>query len=289
VKRILLATPRGFCMGVARGLRMLDDAVAQAQGTVYVRGEIVHNTVLVKQYKARGVVFVKEIDAVPEGGLVVFSTHGVAPRVRENAAKKGLTIVDATCPLVAKVHDEAVRFRDAGYSIVLIGDARHPEIIGVVGEAPEHIHVIRDERDFDKLAGIDESRVAWLSQTTLNVDDTQQIMEKLREKFPLLQDPAQASICYATTERQRAVRQIAPECDLFIVVGSAQSNNANKLVEVALQAGARRAVRVDAPEELDGVDFSDINTVGVTAGASVAEAQVESVVDYLEKKAGFYA
>jgi len=281
-KRALLVSPRGFCFGVERGIKILDDTLAHGQGTVYVRKEIVHNTVLVDHYKSLGVAFVDELDEIPEGSVAVFSTHGVAPSVRDEATRKNLTVVDATCPLVTKVHNEAVRFKEQGASIILVGDAAHPEVIGIMAEAPGNIHLVRYESDIGLLEGVDEKNVAWISQTTLNFDETEKIVERLREKYPLLQDPPQSDICYATRNRQLAVRNVASECDLFIAVGSEKSNNTNKLAEVALEAGARKAIRVDKPEELSGVDLSSIVTIGITSGVSVTEKQLEGVVAYLE-------
>lgn len=285
-KRILLASPRGFCFGVERAVRMLEDAIRREPGTVYVRQEIVHNTALVERFKALGAVVVDEVDQVPEGGVVVFSAHGVPPSVREQAARRRLRVVDTTCPMVDRVHREAVRLRERGYTIVLIGRAGHKEVLGIMGEAPEHIRFIQDESGVDGLCGIDGAHVAWLSQTTLNVDETMRIVRRLREKYPLLLDPPHACICRATRDRQLAVRSIAGACDLFVVVGSAASSNTQRLAEVALSAGAARAVRVDEPEELDGVDFSAVWTVGVSSGVSAADGQLARVLSYL-KKLGF--
>jgi 4-hydroxy-3-methylbut-2-enyl diphosphate reductase len=282
-KRVLKASPRGFCMGVERGIWLLDAAVKQEKGTVYVRKEIVHNTLLVSRFKSLGVVFVDELDEVPNGSTVVFSTHGVAPSVRKVAAEKNLKVIDATCPLVTKVHEEAIKFKNQGYTIVLIGIPNHPEVIGTSAEAPDVVQVIRDERDFDSLARIDASRVAWLSQTTLNADETQKIVEHLREKFPLLKDPPQTCVCYATKERQTAVKNIASRCDLFISVGSEKSSNTQRLAEVASESGAKQALRVDEAHELNNVDFSKVGIVGITSGVSVTEEQLESVIAYLRK------
>ena len=283
-KRVLLASPRGFCIGVERGINMLKDAIQKEQSPIYVRKEIVHNTVLIDYFKSLGVVFVDEVDEIPNGSVVVFSTHGVAPSVREKAREKNLKVIDATCPLVTKVHNEAIRFSELNYSIILVGDANHPEVIGVAAEAPNNIQVIRDENDFEKITGIDDSRIAWLSQTTLNFDDTQKIVGRLREKYPALQDPPQSDICYATRNRQIAARAIAEECDLFIAVGSKNSSNTNRLAEVASEAGANKAVRVDKPEELDNVDYSSVKTIGVSSGVSVTEEQLMGIIARLKEK-----
>ena len=282
-KRILLASPRGFCMGVARGVEMLGSALEKEKGTVYVRREIVHNVLLTEYFKTRGAVFVDELEEVPDGGTVVFSTHGVAPSVKSHAAQKNIKVIDATCPLVTKVHEQAVKFKNLNYEIILIGVPEHPEVVGTMAHAPDNIYLIRDERDFDKLSEIDGSRVAWLSQTTLNFDSVKKIIDRLRKKFPSLADPPQSCICHATKKRQAAVKEIAAECDLFIVVGSENSSNTLRLAEVALEAGAKKVLRIDTPEELESTDFSDVYIVGVTAGVSVTEEALTNVVGYLEQ------
>jgi 4-hydroxy-3-methylbut-2-enyl diphosphate reductase len=281
-KRILKASPRGFCLGVSKAINMLEDTIKQEKDTVYVRKEIVHNAVVVERFKSLGAVFVDEVDEIPYGGVVVFSAHGVSPSVRDKAKAKNLKIIDTTCPLVTKIHKEAIRFKELGYTIILIGEAGHKEVIGVMGEAPDNIRVIQSETDVDRLNGIDDSRVAWLSQTTLNVDETQKTVERLREKYPLIQDP-KSDICYATRNRQLAVKNIASECDLFIVVGSQNSSNTNKLAEVASASGAAKVLRIDRAEELAGVDFSLVGTVGITSGVSVEKDQFESIIVYLRE------
>jgi 4-hydroxy-3-methylbut-2-enyl diphosphate reductase len=280
-KRIIKAYPRGFCKGVERGIKMLEDSIRQEKGTVYVRGKIVHNTLLVNRFLSLGAVFTEELDEVPDGSTVVFSTHGVPPSVRYTAAEKNLKIIDATCPLVTKVHEAAAEFKNQGYTIVLIGIPDHPEVIGTAAEAPDNIRVISDERDFDSLGEIDGSRVAWLSQTTLNADETAGTVERLREKFPLLKDPPHSCICYATKERQAAVRSIADKCDLFIAVGSEKSSNTQRLAEVASESGAKQALRVDTPSELNIIDFTSVNIIGITSGVSVTEEQLAGVAEYL--------
>jgi len=282
-KRILLASPRGFCYGVKNAVNILEDLIKKENNTVYVRKEIVHNTVLIDHFKSLGVVFVEEVDEIPTGGIVVFSAHGVAPSVRENAKTRNLKVIDTTCPLVAKVHKEAIGFREQGCAIILIGEAGHKEVIGIVGEAPDNIQVIQSEKDIDNLNITDSSKVAWLSQTTLNVDETKKIIERLREKYPLIKEPPKSDICYATRNRQLAVRNIAKECDLFIVVGSKNSSNTNRLAEAASEAGAKKALRVDKPEELDCVDFNSVGTIGVTSGVSVEKKQLEDIILFLEK------
>lgn len=283
-RRILVADPHGFCAGVSKAVSTLR-AVLEQEGetgeTVYVRKEIVHNTALVEEFKAKGAVFVNEVDDVPEGGIVVFSAHGVAPSVREKARSRNLRVVDTTCGLVTKVHEAAVRYAGNGYTIILIGEPGHKEMVGVIGEAPDNIRFIHDELDMDGLSDIDDSRLVWLSQTTLNVDETRKLVERLKRKFPTLEDPSGDCICYATKNHQLAVKEIARECDLFVVVGSRTSSNTKRLVEVALESGAKRAVRIDEPGELEGVDFSDIYTVGLTSGVSVTEEQLSRAQEYL--------
>lgn len=282
-KEYLLAPKRGFCQGVENAIKKLEETIQQENGTIYVRREIVHNEALVEHFKSLGVVIVDEVDDVPEGGVVVFSAHGVAPSVREAAKLRGLKVVDTTCPLVTKVHNEAVRFRELGYTIILIGVVGHKEVIGITGEAPDNIHVVQSEKDVENLIGIDGSRVAWLSQTTLNVDETMKIVERLQEKYPLIQGPPKSDICDATRERQQAVRDIAKKCELFIVVGSKTSSNTKRLYEVAAESESTKVVQIDEPEELISVDFSSIQTIGITSGVSVAEEQLMRVTAYIEK------
>ena len=285
-KRILLASPRGFCMGVERAVRMLEEALRREQGTVYVRRELVHNAALMERFQSLGAVVVREVDQVPPGGTVVFSAHGVAPSVRERAGARGLRVVDTTCPLVEKVHREAARLREEGYTILLIGEPGHKEVEGVMGEAPERIRLIPSSGAPCPgcLDGIDGSRVAWLAQTTLHVDETARIVEGLRKRFPLIQGPPKSDICYATKNRQAAVKSIAGECGLFIVVGSKTSSNTRRLAEVAAEAGAGRAIRIDEPEELEDLNFSGVETVGVSSGVSAGEEQLDRVLSDLKKR-----
>ena len=285
-KRILLASPRGFCMGVERAVRMLEEALRREQGTVYVRRELVHNAALMERFQSLGAVVVREVDQVPPGGTVVFSAHGVAPSVRERAGARGLRVVDTTCPLVEKVHREAARLREEGYTILLIGEPGHKEVEGVMGEAPERIRLIPSSGAPCPgcLDGIDGSRVAWLSQTTLHVDETARMVEGLRKRFPLIQGPPKSDICYATKNRQAAVKSIAGECGLFIVVGSKTSSNTRRLAEVAAEAGAGRAIRIDEPEELEDLNFSGVETVGVSSGVSAGEEQLDRVLSDLKKR-----
>ena len=273
-------------MGVERAVRMLEEALRREQGTVYVRRELVHNAALMERFQSLGAVVVREVDQVPPGGTVVFSAHGVAPSVRERAGARGLRVVDTTCPLVEKVHREAARLREEGYTILLIGEPGHKEVEGVMGEAPERIRLIPSSGAHCPgcLDGIDGSRVAWLSQTTLHVDETARIVEGLRKRFPLIQGPPKSDICYATKNRQAAVKSIAGECGLFIVVGSKTSSNTRRLAEVAAEAGAGRAIRIDEPEELEDLNFSGVETVGVSSGVSAGEEQLDRVLSDLKKR-----
>lgn len=284
-KRVLLAEPRGYCAGVDRAVETVERALEKHGAPVYVRHEIVHNKHVVDTLTNAGAVFVHETDEVPEGAMVVFSAHGVAPTVHETAAERGLRVIDATCPLVTKVHNEAKRFARDGYDILLIGHAGHEEVVGIIGEAPNDVQLVDG---LDAVAAVtvrDENKVVWLSQTTLSVDETMQTVVKLRQRFPNLQDPPSDDICYATQNRQTAVKAMAPECDLVIVVGSRNSSNSCRLVEVALGAGARAAHLVDYAEDIDPAwlapEDGPVQTIGVTSGASVPEILVRGVLERL--------
>ncbi|HEY5032575.1 MAG TPA: 4-hydroxy-3-methylbut-2-enyl diphosphate reductase, partial [Actinomycetes bacterium] len=250
-RRVLLASPRGYCAGVDRAVITVEKALDLYGAPVYVRKQIVHNRHVVETLEARGAVFVDETDDVPEGALVVFSAHGVAPSVHEEAARRGLRTIDATCPLVTKVHHEARRFAEEGFEILLIGHEGHEEVVGTSGEAPEHITLVDGPGAVDSLELADPTRVAWLSQTTLSVDETNETVGALRRKFPLLLDPPSDDICYATQNRQEAIKVVAAESDLVIVVGSRNSSNSVRLVEVALSAGAGAAHLVDHADEIE--------------------------------------
>ncbi|MGZ4518241.1 MAG: 4-hydroxy-3-methylbut-2-enyl diphosphate reductase, partial [Mycobacteriaceae bacterium] len=280
-KRVLLAEPRGYCAGVDRAVETVERALAKHGAPVYVRKEIVHNRHVVQTLSERGVIFVDETDQVPEGALVVFSAHGVSPAVHAAAAERGLRTIDATCPLVTKVHQEAKRFARDDFDILLIGHEGHEEVEGTAGEAPEHVQLVDGPDAVDRVHVRDESKVIWLSQTTLSVDETLQTVKRLRERFPHLQDPPSDDICYATQNRQVAVKAMAPECDLVIVVGSRNSSNSVRLVEVALGAGARASHLVDYAAEIDEAWLTGVQTVGVTSGASVPELLVRGVIDRL--------
>ena len=280
-KRVLLAEPRGYCAGVDRAVETVERALEKHGAPVYVRHEIVHNKHVVETLAKAGAVFVDETDEVPEGAIVVFSAHGVAPTVHETAAARNLQVIDATCPLVTKVHNEAKRFARDDYDILLIGHEGHEEVVGTAGEAPEHVQVVDNPDAVDNVTVRDPNKVIWLSQTTLSVDETMETVRRLREKFPTLQDPPSDDICYATQNRQGAVKAMAPECDLVIVVGSRNSSNSVRLVEVALGAGARTSHLVDYAEDIDPAWLSGVTTVGVTSGASVPEVLVRGVLERL--------
>jgi 4-hydroxy-3-methylbut-2-enyl diphosphate reductase len=280
-KRVLLAEPRGYCAGVDRAVETVELALERHGAPVYVRHEIVHNRHVVETLAKRGAVFVAETDEVPEGSIVVFSAHGVAPTVRESAAERELQVIDATCPLVTKVHNEAKRFAGEDYDILLIGHEGHEEVVGTAGEAPDHVQLVDGPDGVDRVTVRDPSKVIWLSQTTLSVDETMETVARVRERFPTLQDPPSDDICYATQNRQAAVKAMAPECDLVIVVGSRNSSNSVRLVEVALGAGAGAAHLVDYAEDLDPSWLAGVTTVGVTSGASVPEILVTGVLERL--------
>ena len=280
-KRVLLAAPRGYCAGVDRAVIAVEKALEHYGAPVYVRKEIVHNRYVVETLAARGAVFVDETDEVPEGAHVVFSAHGVSPAVHAQAAARNLQTIDATCPLVTKVHKEAVRFASEDYDILLIGHDGHEEVEGTYGEAPDHIQVVNSPDAVADVVVRDPDRLIWISQTTLSVDETMDTVRRLRERFPNLQDPPSDDICYATQNRQVAVKKLAPECDLVITVGSANSSNSVRLVEVALDAGARTSYRVDQASEIDLAWLDGVTTVGVTSGASVPEILVKDVLALL--------
>ncbi len=282
-KRVLLAAPRGYCAGVDRAVVAVETALEKYGAPVYVRKEIVHNKHVVETLRERGAIFVDDTEQVPAGARLVFSAHGVSPAVREAAAARSLATIDATCPLVSKVHREAVRFAKGDYDILLIGHTGHEEVEGTAGEAPEHVQVVNGPDDVDHVVVRDPAKVVWLSQTTLSVDETMETVRRLRERFPSLQDPPSDDICYATQNRQVAVKKIAPDADVVIVVGSANSSNSVRLVEVARQAGAGAAYRVDRAAEIEDGWLADAGTVGVTSGASVPEILVQDVIAHLAR------
>lgn len=281
---MLLARPRGYCAGVDRAVVTVEKALEKYGAPVYVRKEIVHNRYVVDRLAARGAIFVDETDEVPEGALVVFSAHGVSPAVHEQAAERQLRTIDATCPLVTKVHQEVKRYAREDYDILLIGHAGHEEVDGTTGEAPTRVQLVDRAEDVDKVEVRDPSKVIWLSQTTLSVDETMERVDQLRERFPGLQNPPSDDICYATQNRQVAVKAMAPECDVVLVVGSRNSSNSKRLVEVAVQAGARTAHLIDYASEINEEWLAGADTVGVTSGASVPELLVQEVLAFLAER-----
>ena len=280
LKNVLLAAPRGFCAGVVRAVEIVDLALDCFEPPIYVRREIVHNLHVVKSFEKRGVRFVQELSEVPDGATVVFSAHGVSPAVRAAGVARGLNVIDATCPLVTKVHLEAIRFAKLGYQILLIGHAGHEEVEGTTGEAPGRITLVASVAEAEALRVDDPERVAFLTQTTLSVEDTRPIVETLKRRFPKIQSPAKDDICYATQNRQIAVRALAREAPVILVVGSRNSSNSNRLVEEAELAGAR-AYLVDDVGNVDPAWLAGIETVGLTSGASAPEFLVEEILLWL--------
>ncbi len=283
-KRVLLADPRGYCAGVDRAVVAVEKALEAHGAPVYVRKQIVHNVHVVRTLEERGAIFVEQTDEVPEGALLVFSAHGVSPAVRQEARDRQLRTIDATCPLVTKVHKEATRFAREGFDILLIGHRGHEEVEGTSGEAPDHIQVVDGPEDIGNVTVRNPERVVWLSQTTLSVDETLETVDQLKERFPGLSAPPSDDICYATQNRQQAVKKMAGQCDLVIVVGSTNSSNSVRLVEVALDAGARAAHLVDFADEIDPAWLDGVQTLGVTSGASVPETLVQQVLAWLAER-----
>jgi len=285
-KRIILAAPRGYCAGVDRAVIAVEKALERFGAPIYVRKQIVHNIHVVRELESRGVIFVDEVAEVPTGSNIVFSAHGVSPMVVQQAADRELNAIDATCPLVTKVHREAVRFSGQDYHILLIGHEGHEEVEGTMGHAPEHTTLVNDPDEADRITPPETENLIWLSQTTLSVDETMETVRRLRERFPHLKDPPSDDICYATQNRQVAIKKIAPECDLVIVVGSPNSSNSVRLVEVALEYGARASYRVDYASEIEQEWLVGVETIGVTSGASVPEVLVDHTLADLAE-AGF--
>ncbi|GAA1772907.1 4-hydroxy-3-methylbut-2-enyl diphosphate reductase [Streptomonospora arabica] len=282
-RRVLLAKPRGYCAGVDRAVVTVEKALEQYGAPVYVRKQIVHNTHVVSTLEKRGAVFVEETGEVPEGAIVVFSAHGVSPMVHDEAHRRQLKTIDATCPLVTKVHKEAKRFASDDRDIILIGHTGHEEVEGTSGEAPEHIQIVDGPEEVDKVEVRNPDNVSWLSQTTLSVDETNATVDALRSRFPNLLDPPSDDICYATSNRQDAVKEMAAECDLVVVVGSENSSNSVRLVEVALEAGATSAHLIDNASLMDEDWLEGVQTVGVTSGASVPDILVQDLLDRLAR------
>ncbi len=287
-RSVLLAAPRGYCAGVDRAVVTVEKALDLYGPPVYVRKQIVHNKHVVQTLEGRGAIFVDELDEVPAGSTVVFSAHGVSPAVHRQAEQRRLKTIDATCPLVTKVHHEARRFAADDYDILLIGHEGHEEVDGTSGEAPDRITLVQSSDDVAELDVRDANRVAWLSQTTLSVDETMETVSRIRERVPNLLDPPSDDICYATQNRQQAVKEIAGGVDLLLVVGSGNSSNSVRLVEVALESGAAAAYRVDDASEIDEAWLDGVSSIGVTSGASVPEDLVDGVLDFLTAR-GFPA
>jgi 4-hydroxy-3-methylbut-2-en-1-yl diphosphate reductase len=282
-EKLLLAAPRGYCAGVDRAVQTVERALELYGAPVYVRKEIVHNKHVVEQLRQRGAIFVDEETEVPEGQTVVFSAHGVAPGVHANAEARRLTTIDATCPLVTKVHVEARKFATQGYTIILIGHSGHEEVEGTMGEAPDRIVLVESEEDVDRLEVEDPEKIAYLTQTTLSVDETDRIIRRLKERFPGIAGPRTDDICYATTNRQMAVRQMARECDLVLVIGSRNSSNSNRLVEVAREHGAESYL-LDNEGQLREEWLDDKRVVGITSGASAPEELVQRLVETFRRR-----
>ena len=280
-KKVLLASPRGYCAGVDRAVETVKESLALYGAPVYVRKEIVHNKHVVSTLEAKGVIFVDKTDEIPEGATVVFSAHGVSPEVHAQAEARSLKTIDATCPLVTKVHSEARRFASDDYQILLIGHEGHEEVEGTMGEAPNNMTLVDGLDQVDEVQ-VDPNRpVAWLSQTTLSVDETLEAVERLRNRFPQLIDPPSDDICYATQNRQWAVKEIASRCDLMLVVGSSNSSNTVRLVDVSLEQGANNAYRIDKADEIQEAWLNGVEIVGLTSGASVPEILVDGVIEWL--------
>jgi 4-hydroxy-3-methylbut-2-enyl diphosphate reductase len=283
-EKLLLAAPRGYCAGVDRAVQTVEHALELHGAPVYVRKEIVHNKHVVEQLRERGAIFVEELDdSIPEGAVTVFSAHGVSPAVHADAAVRGLQTIDATCPLVTKVHREALKFAEEGYTIVLIGHDGHEEVEGTMGEAPQHIVLVETEADVDALEVEDPERLAYISQTTLSVDETRVIINRLRERFPSIVGPRTDDICYATTNRQAAVKQMAAECDLVLVIGSRNSSNSNRLVEVAREHGADSEL-IDNEDQVREEWLEGKRVVGISSGASAPEELVQRLVAFFRAR-----
>jgi 4-hydroxy-3-methylbut-2-en-1-yl diphosphate reductase len=287
LKEIILASPRGFCAGVDRAIEIVNRALEIYGAPVYVRHEVVHNRTVVESLRAKGAVFVDEVDAIPAGALVIFSAHGVSQQVRADAEAKQLRVFDATCPLVTKVHNEVSSFSRDRREAILIGHAGHPEVQGTMGQYadPTRIYLIESVEDVDTLQLVDDSHVSYVTQTTLSVDDTSKVIDRLRQRYPKIEGPRKDDICYATQNRQDAVKQLAAECDLILVVGSGNSSNSNRLRELAARLGVK-AYLIDDAAEIDNTWLVDIGVVGVTSGASAPENLVEGVIAHLQQTAG---
>lgn len=282
--KVVLASPRGFCAGVDRAVEIVENAIEKYGAPIYVRHEVVHNRFVVDRLRQLGAVFVDELDEVPDHATVIFSAHGVSKAVRDEASRRGLQVFDATCPLVTKVHKEVVRYRQQGKEVVLIGHKGHPEVEGTLGQVTEGVHLVETEEDVNQLRPLEPGDLAYVTQTTLSVDDTRKVVDALRRRFPSISEPRKDDICYATQNRQDSVKRLADECEVVLVVGSPNSSNSNRLREVAETRGAR-AYQIDTPQNIESAWFDGVQSVGVTAGASAPEVLVQQVIDHL-KSAG---
>lgn len=282
---IILAAPRGFCAGVNMAVASLELAIENFGTPIYVYHEIVHNQHVVKSFQERGAVFVMDMDEIPSGQTVLFSAHGVAPKVRQVAKERNLFAIDATCPLVTKVHLEAIKYAKGGYTIILIGHEGHDEVIGTMGEAPEAILLVEDENDVDQLTFDESTKLAYLTQTTLSVDDANKIIQRLKARFPWIEGPAKEDICYATQNRQEAVRMLSDQADVVLVLGSQNSSNSQRLRELGSESG-KRAYLIDGAEDIDASWFNQEDRVMVTAGASAPESVVQATIEWLVEKFG---
>lgn len=281
-----MAAPRGFCAGVERALKIVDEALEKMPHPIYVNHEIVHNSHVVNYYRSKGVIFVEDINEVPSGASLIFNAHGVPPSLVNESKERNMVVVDATCPLVSKVHFEAIRYAKKGYTIALIGHEGHAEVIGVMGEAPDNIILVESPEDVAKLEIEDESKFAYITQTTLSMDDCAQVIAALKERFPTIQEPKKADICYATTNRQEAIKEIAAKCDVFLIVGSTNSSNSNRLREVAEASNEIDAYLVNSAKDVKAEWFEGKKAAGLSAGASTPENIVFGVVDYLKENCG---
>lgn len=282
---ILLANPRGFCAGVDRAIEIVERAIKLHGAPIYVRHEVVHNRFVVEDLKNKGAIFVDELDEVPDGATVIFSAHGVSQAVQKDGELRDLQVFDATCPLVTKVHVEVAKYRNKNIEVVLIGHEGHPEVEGTMGQSDEGMHLVEDVADVDKLIVVDENNLAYVTQTTLSVDDTKVMIDALKQRFPAIQGPKKDDICYATQNRQDAVRALSRDADLIIVVGSANSSNSNRLRELSEQKDVPSYL-VDTPNQLDEKWFDGVETVGITAGASAPEILVKQVIDRIKDFGG---
>ena len=283
--KIILAAPRGFCAGVNMAIECLDLSIKTLGPPVYVYHEIVHNQYVVETFQGKGAIFVDSLDDVPLGSNLLFSAHGISPQIREQARERELYAIDATCPLVTKVHLEAVRYAKEGFTILLIGHEGHDEVIGTMGEAPTSMMLVENEGEVDSIEVPDESKVAYLTQTTLSVDDANRIIDKIRERFPEVKSPPKGDICYATQNRQEAVRIIADDVQLVLVVGSQNSSNSQRLKEIAIEQG-KRAYLIDGVEDINDQWFQSVETLMITAGASAPENLVQDCIEYIREKFG---